>query len=376
MKKNYLLLGAGMMGEAIAYDLLQSPRLGSVNILDYDGSKAQNLAQKLNDPRATGLKVDASDFGYLSRFMVPFDVVISAVNYDFNLGLTKAAIKAGTHFCDLGGNNQIVEQQFQTHQEAKKKGIRIIPDCGIAPGAVSIITKLGINKLRKIGFPGYPDYVRIRVGGLPQNPQGPLKYQIVFSVHGLINECKEPAEVLKNRKRELVKSMSGLEKLVFPEPFGLMEAAYTSGGSSTLTKTYEGKIKELNYKTIRYPGHWQLMKFLQDQGFFDEELLVNQKIIPIRKITEALLEKKILGKDQIEIQYDLIDLFDDLTGHSAMQRTTGYSASIIAQMMANNQIKETGVLYQEKSIPPEIFVKEWRKRNLNLKESTHNFKPN
>jgi lysine 6-dehydrogenase len=380
--KSYLVLGAGMMGEAVAYDLLQSRKTKRVSILDYDLSKAKDLEQRLRDERVDVMQADASDIRFMKGYMHGFDAAVSAVAYDFNLALTEAAISAGTHLCDLGGNNRIVEKQFALHEQAKKRGVKIVPDTGIAPGAVSILTAHGINRLEVP--PEDIDYVKIRVGGLPLDPEGLLRYMKVFSVHGWINECKEPTEIIHDYERKTVPSMTYLETLEFPAPFGRMEAVYTSGGSSTLTKTFEHTIRRLDYKTIRYPGHWPILAALNKLGFFDEKPAIDNT--SPRQLTEHLLDKAVSydGKDVIlaritlgttpvkgkarELEFNLIDIHDDSTGHTAMQRTTGYSASIIAQMMANNIITDTGVLYQELSVPPAAFVRRWRKRGIKLTE--------
>jgi len=402
----YLVVGAGKMGEAIAYDLAQQNDTGAVRIIDSarikdkpNSSKAEELAKRLGNPQIEGYKVDASDESHLRGFMKESDVAIGAASYELNLGLSYAAIETGTHFCDLGGNNTVVRRQFELSNEAREKKVKIMPDTGITPGAVSIIAAHGIERIRKAGLSGkkgYPDYLRIRVGGLPQDPKGTLQYQIVFSVQGLINEYIEPVEILKGGKRETVEGMSGLEKnIIFTNVCGseamIFEAAHTSGGASTLIETYKGKIKELDCKTLRFPGHFEKVRLLHELGFFDSEFFTGRNIIhpsymdpesfSPRKMTEQLLEKKLsykgrdmlllrlsLGKGRKEFRYEMKDYFDEETGHTAMQRTTGYSAAIIARTMAKNQVKSFGTLRQEKNVPAELFIREWKKRNLLLTE--------
>ena len=125
------------------------------------------------------------------------DGVLSAVPYFFNLELAKAAIEAGCHFVDLGGNNTVVKQEFALHDQAQAAGVAIAPDCGLSPGMASI---LGGELLRRIG--GKADALKIYVGGLPQRPRPPFNYQLVFSVEGLINEYSEPAKSLARRKAD------------------------------------------------------------------------------------------------------------------------------------------------------------------------------
>src|SRR5688572_11891830 len=242
------------MGVAAAYDLLLDESTAGVTLCDRDPDALEKACAQLNSPRVTPITADAGNVDKMSRIMVGHDCAIAAASYDFNLALTKAAIAARVHFCDLGGNVDVVDKQFMLDQAAKNAGIKVVPDCGIAPGSVSVIAQLCIDRLG-----GSADYVKIRVGGLPQEPVGPLKYAQVFSVRGLISNCKEPVEILRNGTLEVVESMTGLETQDFPAPFHTLEAVYTSGGSSTMAKTYAGKIRELDYKTLRFPGHWAIM---------------------------------------------------------------------------------------------------------------------
>ena len=135
------------------------------------------------------------------------DSVISCVNYWYNASLSRAAIDTGTNFCDLGGNNYIVDEQLAMNDAAKAAGVNIIPDCGLAPGMVSILAMHGAAAFDTT------DEIHIRVGGLPQDPQPPLNYQLVFSVEGLINEYLEVARVIRGGKITEVPSMTEIEEL-------------------------------------------------------------------------------------------------------------------------------------------------------------------
>jgi len=373
----YLLIGAGIQGQAIAYDLCRDPEMSQLTVVDFNCANLAELDNHLRDPRVVLVTADCRDQEAMAEVIAGHDCVVSASSYDLNYDLTRLAIAAGAHFCDLGGNNTVVEKQFALDAEAKTRGVKVIPDCGVAPGAVSIITRYGIDRLG-----GMPDSVQIRVGGLPAEPTGLLKYALVFSVHGLFNECLEPVEVLRNGRLAHMPPLTGLETQRFAG-LGMLEAVYTSGGSSTLARTYAGKIRDLDYKTLRYPGHWAVWQMLQELGYLSEEpILADGGAVRPRYLSEALFERRlprgdkdllvlrvILKKDGRRLRYDLIDRFDPKTGHTAMQRTTGYSAAIIAQMMVRGEIRDNGVLRQELSVPAARFVEEWRKRGLALKET-------
>ena len=239
--------------------------------------------------------------------------------------------------------------------------------------------------------------IHIRVGGLPQKPEPPLDYQLVFSVEGLINEYLEVARVIRDGKIQEVDSMTEIESLTF-DGFPPLEAFQTSGGTSTLPDTFLGNIKELDYKTIRYAGHCDKFKTMIDLGLCSSEEIIAdfQKVKP-RKVFGELLqlhlpadgpdyvlvrldfvghlkaETRPLGSvpstDVDRLRYDIVDRFDEQTGMSAMMRTTAFPASIIAQMLAKGDVILRGATPQEKAIDPDRFVAELARRNIKIVET-------
>lgn len=373
-----LVLGAGRMGHGAVFDLIHnSPDVSGVTVADFDEAKAKAVADAVDPSRVVARQVDASNIGDVTELIRGHDSVISCVNYWYNVALSKAAIEVGANFCDLGGNNYVVDEQLALDPQAKAAGVNIIPDCGLAPGMVSILAMHGAAKLDSV------DEIHIRVGGLPQDPQPPLNYQLVFSVEGLINEYIEVARVIRDGKIVEVPSMTELESLSF-DGFPPLEAFQTSGGTSTLPDTFLGKVKELDYKTIRYAGHCDKFKTMIDLGLCSSEEIVAdfQKVKP-RKVFGELLQKhlpadgpdyvlvrvEVVGKKegaQQSLRYDIVDKQDESTGMSAMMRTTAFPASIIAQMMAKGDVLARGATPQEKAIDPETFIAELDKRNINI----------
>jgi lysine 6-dehydrogenase len=226
--------------------------------------------------------------------------------------------------------------------------------------------------------------LEIRVGGLPLEPKTPLNYMLIFSVHGLTNEYIEPAIILENGEIKSVPSMTEVESLTFPEPFGRLEAFYTSGGTSTLPDTYKGDIQTLNYKTIRYPGHCELFKSMIDLGFVDEKPInVGEYSGTKREVFERLLEetltfegddvtlmsvtaKGISNGEEKKWVYRAIEYGDKKNNLTAMMRTTAFPAILTLEMLVDGRIRDRGVLRQELSIPPDIFLEELEKRNIHF----------
>jgi len=254
---------------------------------------------------------------------------------------------------------------------------------------VSILAMHGAARFDRL------DELHIRVGGLPQDPQPPLDYQLVFSVEGLINEYVEAARVIRDGKVIEVPSMTELESLEF-EGFPPLEAFQTSGGTSTLPDSFLGKIEELDYKTIRYAGHCEKFKAMIDLGLCSsEEIVADYVKVKPRKVFGELLSRHLPadGPDDVlvrlefvgqkaetrpvgsvppntdghsRLRYDILDKQDETTGLSAMMRTTAFPASIIAQMMAKGEVIMRGATPQEKAIDPERFVAELERRNITI----------
>ena len=374
----FLVLGAGKMGQVVCYDLLRNRETTEVIAADNQRQNLDSLRKRFPDPRLTTVGFDASDTKRVAELMKPADACVGAVHYGFNVEFTKAAIAARTHFCDMGGNNRIVREQLALDAEAQRAGVSIIPDCGLAPGMASVVVAWGLDKWEWV------DTVKIRVGGLPQDPQPPLGYTLLFSVEGLINEYVEPVRRLRNGKIEIIEPLADLETLDFPEPYGAVEAFTTSGGTSTLPETYGKRLKNLDYKTIRYPGHYPIVHALHRLGFFSSEKVDSPsgKITP-REITGRLLTDSLphnqkdvslvrisfFGEDSGQRRtHDLtiIDLYDENLEITSMARMTAFPTAIVSMMQANGQITRTGVFPQERGVPPQPFVDQLLKRKITI----------
>lgn len=365
------------MGRAAVFDVARAQGVDEVGVFDIDEQLAKEVANKYGDGKAVSAKLDAGNESQAAAALNGYDAAISCVTYKYNPGLTRAAIAAKCHMVDLGGNNDVVNAQIEMDAEAEKAGVIVVPDCGLAPGMVSVMVADGIAKLDKT------QSVKIRVGGLPQSPRPPLNYQMVFSAEGLINEYWEPCVILEDGKKKTVNPMTGLELLAF-DGIGKLEAFYTSGGTSTLPDTYEGKVDFLDYKTIRYPGHCQIFKAMLEIGLGSRQpVKIDNQAVEPRAVLKAVLDKNlsfgqpdlVLVRVEVEgekdsqlktIIYEIVDRQDSRTGLTAMMRTTSFPAAIIAWMAAAGQITVRGVKPQEKAVNPSVFLPQLKKRGILL----------
>jgi lysine 6-dehydrogenase len=375
-----LVLGAGLQGSACAYDLLQDPEVTEVRLADIRIGELEPFLAPYSGKRLIPTPLDVRDHDAVSGLMRDSDAVMCALPYYFNYDMAVCAVDAGVHFCDLGGNTEIVFKQKTLHERARAEEASVIPDCGLAPGMVNIVAEHGIQQLDAV------EAVRIYVGGLPQNPEPPLNYQIVYSIEGVLDYYTTLSWVLRGGKRTRVKALSEREPVDF-EKLGTLEAFHTAGGLSTMAFRYEGTVPTMEYKTLRYPGHAQIMENIRELGLLELEPVEvkGTKVVPrdvfiatvgprLRKpngrdlVALRVTVEGTKGGKQKRLGWELLDYYDEKTGISAMERTTGFSLAITGLMQARQQVKGAGVLTPDEAMPPELYIAELAKRGVKIRE--------
>jgi lysine 6-dehydrogenase len=377
-----LVLGAGLQGSACAYDLLQNPDVVEVRLADIRIHDVEPFLAPYSGKRLIPTPVDVRDEAAVQALMRDSDAVMSALPYYLNYDMAVCAVDAGVHFCDLGGNTEIVFKQKTLHERARADNVSVIPDCGLAPGMVNVLAEHGIQQLDSI------DAVRIYVGGLPQNPEPPLNYQIVYSLEGVLDYYTTLSWVLRGGKRARVKALSEREAVEFPAPIGTLEAFHTAGGLSTMAFRYEGRIPTMEYKTLRYPGHAALMEAIRDLGLLDLDPvdIKGHHLIPrdmfiatvgprLRKphgkdlVALRVVVEGHKGKQSKMLAFELLDYFDAEHGISAMERTTGYSLAITGVMQARGEVTAPGVLTPDEAVPAKPYIDALAKRGIRIRQS-------
>ena len=375
-----LVLGAGLQGSACAYDLLQNPEVAEVRLADVHTAHIAGFLGPYSGKRLIPTPLDVRNAEGVRALMRESDAVMSAIPFYFNLDLARHAADVGVHFCDLGGNTDIVFEQKRLDATARSKGITIIPDCGLAPGMVNILAQHGIDQLDSV------DEVKIFVGGLPQNPEPPLNYQIVYSLEGVLDYYTTLSWVVRRGQREQVRALSEVEPVLFDAPVGELEGFHTAGGLSTMAFRYEGKIPTMEYKTLRYPGHAKIVEAIRDLGFLDlEPIDVKGVRVSPRDVAVSVMGPRLTkhdGKDLVAlrviargrkgnesktIKYELVDRYDEKRGISAMMRTTGYSLSITGQMQARGEVQPAGVHTPDECVPADTYISELGKRGIDIR---------
>ncbi len=384
MNYRYAVLGAGRQGVASAYDLIRFGETDEVLLIDIDRSASDRGASHINKllgkNTVRAVNADISKVNELKRILKGVDTIIAAVHYNMNLQLTEMAIEMKINMTDLGGNTGVVLGQLERTEAAKKAGISIIPDCGMGPGMNLSLAIYAMSLLEK------PEEVLIWDGGLPQKPEPPWNYVPTFNLAGLTNEYYGKAFFLRQGEVVEVPCFDDYEILQFPESVGKLEAFVTSGGLSTAPWSFKGKLKRLENKTLRYIGHCAQFKSFSELGLLEEdEVIVDGIKIKPRDFFHVLLERKLkrekvkdiciirvkcsgmLKSRKSEAVIELIDFYDENTEFTAMQRLTGWHASIMAIMATKNKISP-GVNSVENALSGSKIIKEAKKRGFNINE--------
>jgi lysine 6-dehydrogenase len=380
---SYLVLGAGRQGTAAAYDLARFGDAARVTLADADLAAAMAAAERVNRLAgravAEAVPLDVGDAQAVAAALQGHQVALSAVPYYFNLPLTQAAIAAGVSFCDLGGNTEIVRQQHALDDAARATGVAVVADCGMGPGMGNNLAVYAMSLLDQ------PQHVMIYDAGLPQAPEPPWHYLATFNIEGLINEYYGGMTVLRGGEIVHLPCFSELEMIHVPG-VGHLEAFVVAGGVSTAPWTFKGQIESYELKVCRYPGTFAQLKAFSDLGLFDPEpVQVGQASIRPRDLFQALYEPQVRRPVMRDVcliraratglkdgrpaaaQVDLVDRYDEATGFTAMERTTGWHAAIVAAMLARGEIPP-GAAPLEVAVPARDFVKQARLRGFVINE--------
>jgi saccharopine dehydrogenase-like NADP-dependent oxidoreductase len=340
--KNIAVIGLGKVGSLVATLLSESFTVTAVD---------QHVSN--NNVLFKTIEGNVHDTAFLESFLSTQDAVVSCLPYNLNLPIARAAYRAGLHYFDL--TEDVATTDAIRKMACTSKGV-MVPQCGLAPGFIGIVGADLCSRFTKLRD------VELRVGALPRYPNGQLGYSFTWSPAGVINEYINDAEVIHNGVRKMVPSLDGNELInIEGQEY---EAFSTSGGLGTLCETLEGKCDTLNYKTIRYPGHAKLMRFLL------YELILKEK----RELAEQILtEAKPPVKEDVVYVYAAVEGWkhDALTREEffeayrpiriygkewrAISWTTAASISAVVELVANGKLPQQGFIRQEEITLDDFF---------------------
>ena len=379
-----LVLGAGLMGPAIASDLLKHGIAGRVVIADIDPGRVAEAVRRLGPDRCEGMVLDVWNRQALVDAMRGADVVAGAYPVAAVAQVTEAAIEAGVSLADLTGSAEGFDI-FAYHDRAVRAGVTLLPGCGVAPGLTNALVGQGAARLDRVS-----EGV-IYVGGLPLHPRPPLEYRLVFSIDTVIDEYVAPALIIRDGRVVEAPALDGLEQVTFPDPVGACEAFYTYGLGTLARTGLQMGFRELAEKTVRYRGHRDKVAFLRDCGFFSREpvRVDGVEVVP-RRFTGALLTPLLEQGDEADVTvvrvvvrgerqgkraswtFEMVDFYDAENRVTSMARTTGYTCSILVGMLLRGRIGEPGVAPLERVFADAAMYEELRaelgKRGMSITE--------
>ncbi|HZY93493.1 MAG TPA: saccharopine dehydrogenase C-terminal domain-containing protein [Candidatus Bathyarchaeia archaeon] len=344
-----LVVGAGKVGSEISRDLALSPEVDSVTSAD---ANRGNLKQaKRSNSKIRTLVLDISQKKRVDAALRNVDLVCGALPGRLGFQLMKRAANVGRNLVDI---SYTPENPFQLDSEARRNDSIIVPQCGVAPGFSNMCVGDASRTLGRL------DSVRIFVGGLPQKPEPPLNYRVVFSLEDVINEYSRPVNVIENSRRKLVNPLTGRGVMTFPG-VGRLEYFLTDGlGSLPHSFPRTRKMYEL---TLRYPGHADMMETLRVLGFFSQTVVgVNGVQVAPRKVSLELLRPEmskgrpedllalrvnVFGNGSL-VTYEVLDFYDRKNRVSAMARTTAYPCTSVALLVGRGRLHQTGIVTPEK----------------------------
>ncbi len=336
--ENILVIGAGKIGQVVA-ELLAGCGDYAVTLADRDAEALKGAC------RVRTLALDVTDIAALERALAGQWAVLSAAPFHLTIRVAEAARTLGVHYLDL---TEDVAATQRIRALAQGAPTALIPQCGLAPGFISIVAADLASRFERL------DSVRMRVGALPAYPSNALNYNLTWSTEGVINEYIEPCEAIVDGRRVSVPALEEREEFALDGV--LYEAFNTSGGLGTLCETLEGKVRTLNYRTIRYPGHAAIMK----------ALLHDLRLADRRDVLKDILENAVPSTTQ-----DVVIIFVTVAGwregrlvqesyarkiysamvggqiRSAIQITTASSLAAILDLLAQGKLPQRGFVRQE-----------------------------
>jgi lysine 6-dehydrogenase len=379
-----LVLGMGLMGPAIAKDCAKYQQSKKVTGCDIDDTKLKAAKKYVDNKKFDTKKVDITNHEQLVAAIKDYDVVINSSAAKFSMGVLKAAIEAKVNIVDLAGGGY--PQEGDIYKEVEKAGITVIPGCGVDPGLIDLLCGQAMEHMDEV------DEVNFACGGLPKDPKPPLDYKIVFGGTRMpIRPGKVPM-IVDGKIQEM--DRYGEVEGIFVDDRPEMEAFIDGFPSSLLKLCQEKKVKNFRGKTIRYSGYVDKLMFLLDLGVIGSKPvtyqgreivpvdLFHELIYPIIKFDEEAGDRDITvllvrasGKSgglDIDVNYEMVDEYDEEHRVTSMAKTTGFTAAIIARILARGAVKKKGIQWPVRVINGPLFeelLSSLRERGVEITET-------
>lgn len=382
----YVVLGgAGAMGRITVRDLFETAHEAEILIADYNLKNAQRLARSYHSPRVKAAFVNVLDLQATTRLLRDAFAVINSVQYEFNLQVMKAALKAGVHYLDLGGLFHMTRKQLKLHSQFKRAGLTAILGIGAAPGITNVLARFAADQLDRV------EEIHIRLGSVDETKiVNPPPLFSSYSIQTILEEFSYPPGVFTKGKLKFVEPMSGEEEVIFPAPVGRQYPMYTIHSEiATLPLSYKDKgIQEVSFKIAFDRDFTEKVRFLRDIGLASEKAVTvnGLKVVPrvlLVQLVRSLPKPVVKGPlKEYEVIRVIVKGKKNGRAHTVivdchtkgmpkwgigLDIDTGSPPSIAAQMLARGEIKDRGAVPAEIAIEPKPFFAELKRRNMEVR---------
>jgi lysine 6-dehydrogenase len=372
------VIGAGAIGSAVALRLNEREDVTQIRICDARARSLQRLRDETKSPKMRSFQVDVRDVHALEPIIRDSACVIGCATPEINPVLAETCLEQGIHFCDLGGNDEIVHNELKLDERARTKSVWIVPNCGLAPGLINILCLRGIEQFDDVHA------AHLRVGDVPLHPEPPFNFRISWSAEKVLEDYTQPVQRIENGRIVLDDPLTMHEHIYFEEPFRRMESFCTAGGLSTLAEQLAGSIETLDHKTIRWPGHADQMRFLLGLGFgenrsIDVRTHLTYRDVLLRRMRQRLsgfyedavllrvLVKGVAAGKEKTLVYEMADRFDAERSMTAMRRSTSVATASVACLLAAGKISGGGAQPPENVVPRDLYGTMLEEQGLHIK---------
>ncbi len=376
------VIGAGLIGSAVARELNEHEAVEQIQVCDARARSLQDLHDEVKSAKLRSFQVDVRDINVLEPILRGSQCVVGCASPEVNPLLAQACLDQAIHFCDLGGNDAIVEKELKLNELAQQKSIWIVPNCGLAPGLVNVLCLEGIKQFDEV------EAAHLRVGDVPLHPEPPFNFRISWSAEKILDDYTLPVQLIEDGKVKHIEPLTMDEPISFPEPFSEMESFCTAGGLSTLTQQLAGTVKTLDHKTIRWPGHADQMRALLSLGFgearnIDVRTHLTYRDVLVRRMRQRLggvhedavllrvVVKGVREGRKRTLVYQMVERYNPEFKMSAMKRCTSIPAAVATVLIAGGKVKGGGAGPPENVLPRSKYLNMLSERGLTVSTEWH-----
>lgn len=372
------IIGAGAIGSATARLLAARDAVEEIRVCDAGSRSLKSLHATVESQKVRSYQVDGRDESVLKPIIRNSDCIVGCADPTVNSLLASIAIELGSHFCDVGGSDETVRSELALNDTARESGVWIVPNCGLAPGLINVLCLLGVDAFDEV------ESACLRVGDVPLDPEPPFNFRLSVSARKLIDDYSRPVHIIRDGEVREISPLTNDEEIWFGEPFGKMEAFATAGSLSTLTDELRDRVRYLDMKTIRWPGHADRMRFLLGLGFGEKKIIDVRTHLTYNDVLVRRMHRMLGGEyadavllraattglvkgTQRTLVYEMVDMFDDSDGMSAMRRCTSIPIAVAAYLLASGSLEGGGAAPMERAFPRRSLYDELVNQGLGLK---------